>query len=833
MERRHSIREFETMSKQLIGDDSSTYSGRSNNTTFDRNSRKNYEQQQQRLSSTAFPNSRVPQSMQSSSRSLDSRSFVENPGSKDGSRSLLDMQDSSYGIEYERENESLSGPQHHNSPQLILKPAVKGRMSNDSHIHQSTNLEASSVISDASGHIYINSTKSVVNKIFRVAQNRKKNQQLSAQTTDTTSKVDDNKTSAVTFARDSTKAGFLHKLGTNVQQYKRRFFVLKPSTYLYYFLSPNDTEPRGCIDLQGTTLKEVQKLPDGRYRFEIQIQSTQLEKDPSSTKSNYQSIVLEARNEEIGLEWITSLTEERLPYCKEQMNIQQNQIQTLRSKVDSLKKQLEDFRLVEKDRDGAIQDANEWKNKFNNLNEAITLLTRQIKTRREDRPNDDKNDKSNFAFLTEEQKKLDAINTAGSNFPPLHNACEMLLENIQLITLEADAIAKDLQNSASSVKAAEKKMSKAEKLVCKLWEENCAMRDTIKQMKKEKKVLVNEVKSLINTVEQKDSLIQDMDAKGHNGEETRLIHELEEHLATTLRLHEQFRAANASTNIKSSTIVKSNLGKPQPISDTTLKLPLQSTAIEENDEGKLKVEENPKNEQMQSHDSSTESSQYSPSDGNNSVLNTTLSPLRPTRLVLPSKTIDKGTLAPAVSSLTNSSYDGLVSKKSLYEDDSSNGGEDGSDSEKEFPIQTDEVYPIINNDKRKGTSLEQNKNQNRIIENSMTINANEEDEENIFSGNTSNRKRNNHILPHLINISEEESQSVSSASTGRINPLIELNADDDCTSEQSITKSIITDNGQATSKLVCPLNDVKDLEAPDVMTDKREHGEVYHLTFCK
>jgi hypothetical protein len=75
----------------------------------------------------------------------------------------------------------------------------------------------------------------------------------------------------IDFAKRGAKAGYLWKLGANVKEYKRRFFVLKPSTYLFYFVSESDTKPRGCIDLEKEPLSipPLQFLPDGSCRFQI------------------------------------------------------------------------------------------------------------------------------------------------------------------------------------------------------------------------------------------------------------------------------------------------------------------------------------------------------------------------------------------------------------------------------------------------------------------------------------------------------------------------------------------------------------------------------------
>ncbi|CAM9254170.1 unnamed protein product, partial [Phaeothamnion confervicola] len=50
-------------------------------------------------------------------------------------------------------------------------------------------------------------------------------------------------------ARAGVHSGYLMKLGGNIRRWKRRFFVLRPITMLFYYLTEHDTEPRGCIDV--------------------------------------------------------------------------------------------------------------------------------------------------------------------------------------------------------------------------------------------------------------------------------------------------------------------------------------------------------------------------------------------------------------------------------------------------------------------------------------------------------------------------------------------------------------------------------------------------------
>ena len=51
--------------------------------------------------------------------------------------------------------------------------------------------------------------------------------------------------------------------------FKQRAIIT--TTCLYYFLSPSDIEPRGCIDLEGegVQVREIGRCEDGRFRFEI------------------------------------------------------------------------------------------------------------------------------------------------------------------------------------------------------------------------------------------------------------------------------------------------------------------------------------------------------------------------------------------------------------------------------------------------------------------------------------------------------------------------------------------------------------------------------------
>ena len=54
---------------------------------------------------------------------------------------------------------------------------------------------------------------------------------------------------AAQLAERGVQRGYMHKLGKNVTKWKRRFFVLQPTTMLYYYLSAGDSEPAGVVNM--------------------------------------------------------------------------------------------------------------------------------------------------------------------------------------------------------------------------------------------------------------------------------------------------------------------------------------------------------------------------------------------------------------------------------------------------------------------------------------------------------------------------------------------------------------------------------------------------------
>ncbi|GFH54858.1 hypothetical protein CTEN210_11334 [Chaetoceros tenuissimus] len=329
----------------------------------------------------------------------------------------------------------------------------------------------------------------------------------------------ENSMSAAKFAKNAPKAGYLSKLGSSVAEYKKRFFVLKPTTCLYYFLSPNDEEPRGCIDLEGFVdpndssgigglqVNSLGTLPDGRFRFECVIPLERNDRDsPNSRK-----ILLESRNEEVGREWMEALKTERLSYAKGQHQLLQDQIQVLEKELETMEKNLDNLKLVEQDLEGAMEDSKKWQMRVEKMDDAMRTLKRFMASDSNKSVNesiDTSGDDTGVLSLSKEEHDLDAINLPDSQFASLVNVCRGVKENLRLTSNETDVALDDLRNSNEKLKIVEEKMAKAEKYICKLWEENCSARESIKQRKNEKKILISEVKSLMEKTSSQENEIK-------------------------------------------------------------------------------------------------------------------------------------------------------------------------------------------------------------------------------------------------------------------------------------------------------------------------------------
>jgi len=133
-------------------------------------------------------------------------------------------------------------------------------------------------------------------------------------------------------SKKALKCGYMSKLGSNVMIWKRRFFVLRPMTMLYYYLSEYDTEPRGCIDMDVfTCVRKLENDESEKSRFEL----------TTSGLGNGQKILLEARNEEEGKSWIHALTHETFDVLKAEKELLKYQNDHFQSEIDVLETQIE------------------------------------------------------------------------------------------------------------------------------------------------------------------------------------------------------------------------------------------------------------------------------------------------------------------------------------------------------------------------------------------------------------------------------------------------------------------------------------------------------------
>lgn len=396
--------------------------------------------------------------------------------------------------------------------------------------------------------------------------------------------------SAVTLARQQNAPlfGFLQKRGSNIPAFKRRFFVLQPGTVLYYFLAPTDTEPRGCLDLEGSWIESEEDNPN---RFSVCWEGGR-------------KVILEARSSDLAEQWKEGLQHERLSVCKAALAKEKRHNSALQSRVKELEASLRNYKLVEQDRDGALEDAAMWKERFHQLDESLKILTRQLRRSvlkdsepdkvdsnenevktgladkvllesTEGRDEEKKEDGSvlqskiaavdkgtedsfgrNLSLLDEDvEKEMDFSNVPGNFFNGLQNTCDQLVENHRLASLEAATAVEDLNGANERLVVMEKRMAKAEKHLCKLWEENCALRKTVKQKRREKTVLVREVKTLLEATKARDnekkSPHSDDTPRNEDpsdiDDEEKLINDLEEHLLSTIRLHEQFLTSGSTT----------------------------------------------------------------------------------------------------------------------------------------------------------------------------------------------------------------------------------------------------------------------------------------------
>jgi hypothetical protein len=352
--------------------------------------------------------------------------------------------------------------------------------------------------------------------------------------------------------------------------------------------------------LEKSSIEQMEQLQDGRFRFAI------------IWKDQQRQIILEARSKEVGMEWIQSLRNERVSTLKDHVHALESETTSQTNRINDLDRQVQHFCMVEKDRDGALEDARNWKAKFERLEEALRLLTQQVRRpppittmvdddkKKHNDDHDSGEEKKDNAFddgivtsdaaskglnknKTDDSKEAtpdtndektqgcalldvtvdedheidDIFEVPGTYFSSLNNACQQQRESLRLASIEAAVAVDDLQAANEKMEVMEKRMEKAEKHICKLWEENCTIRKSLKQKKREKRVLVREVKALQQFANEVHHQEEEEDAARLQHEEEppmedtligsdeeRLITELEEHVASSIRLHDRFLTTN-------------------------------------------------------------------------------------------------------------------------------------------------------------------------------------------------------------------------------------------------------------------------------------------------
>jgi hypothetical protein len=582
--------------------------------------------------------------------------------------------------------------------------------------------------------------------------------------------------SAVILARSACHAGYLQKLGANIPEFKRRFFVLKPELNLYYFLSPNDTEPRGKLDLEGSRIEEMEHMPDGRFRFVVTWE-----------RPERRRIVLEARSKEIGSEWMEFLQSERVSTLKDKVGQLTSESEVQKNQIQDMERQIANFRMIEKDRDGAIEDAKHWKEQFQRLDEAIRLLTQRVRkpppsaekltvldtTRtattsveeekkepslQEDVTSNDDNDNDPALLddiMEDEQNVEEIMDVPGTYFSALSNACQQQRESLKLAAIEASTAVEDIHAANQELEAMKKRMDKAEKHLTKLWEENCTIRKTLKQKKRERRVLVREVKALQEATRE---MQEERTARGSlllgdegpmedtliGSDEDKLISELEEHVASSIRLHERLLVGSEFDHGAEADLNTSIEGSER--------LAHQSSFLRETSHGATwKID----------------SSSVSDNGGRNS-------PLQPTAL--------------------------QTKLHSLFDD----GSASESDSEGADVNEYESIGPSISS---------------------------------VAAEMGDPAERRDGFASDAV-----ESVYSDASSPERLNPMLELDEDQSydqqphlcpTSSQSASSRSAVTVSVQATSRLVCPLADV--IETPRFSNDptqqSREDLQVYHVTF--
>ncbi|KAL7574609.1 hypothetical protein ACA910_002962 [Epithemia clementina (nom. ined.)] len=195
---------------------------------------------------------------------------------------------------------------------------------------------------------------------------------------------------AAKFAQDAPLAGFLYKFGTHIPEFKRRFFVLQPATHLYYFLSPHDAQPRGCLDLSDSWIEENYRESDTEFAicWPDEQNNNDRNKRGQNGSTNHahnrrstRRVVLQAKTADEAKSWIESLRTQRLDVAQSMLATALNQTAGYKARVKELTVTLERYKLIELDRDGAVQDAQNCQKELDRLDQGVLQLAQMLQSK--------------------------------------------------------------------------------------------------------------------------------------------------------------------------------------------------------------------------------------------------------------------------------------------------------------------------------------------------------------------------------------------------------------------------------------------------------------------
>jgi hypothetical protein len=356
----------------------------------------------------------------------------------------------------------------------------------------------------------------------------------------TTNSSKNTQDTAAAFSRLAPHTGYLWKMGETVRTYKRRFFVLHPATYIYYFLSPTDTQPRGCFDLaQARLLDDDDDDDDGGADTSNNNNNNTNFTLVLGASENSRVLQFQAPTAKAAATWKRQLREQRLDYWTRACERERLAVAAANRRITALEETVQHYTRVDQECQTLRDEVQEWQRQCRGLEAAARQLTRQVRhamavvpagSANEDDDKDNahegegemegnsaidlvswddllvpKNDMAdniadhtadNDTITTSCPSRTTSHTTGSTAFASLVQACEQLMDRHRLAVLETMAALQDVTTAHVGVRHVETRLQRAERDLCRQWEENCGLRKTLKQKKRDKRVLVREVKNL-------------------------------------------------------------------------------------------------------------------------------------------------------------------------------------------------------------------------------------------------------------------------------------------------------------------------------------------------